>query len=176
MSRRPREHNLAASCHSGSDGSGFPAGWAGLLRRLVLAARLTLGLAAAHREAMCVYLGHKMPGIAELCSRVAAAAGAAHLYTLRGARVSHHGASDFPNMLFAFFSLLSIAQCGRTFSIRTILEPRRGRVPITRRVDDAAPKVNAPSRAPAPAGPLRYRTRAQSVNTEYEPDKTSTDR
>ena len=77
-----------------------------------------------------MYLGHKMPGIAELCSRVAAAAGAAHLYTLRGARVSHHGASDFPNMLFAFFSLLSIAQCGRTFSIRTILEPRRGRLRV----------------------------------------------
>ena len=30
MSRRPREHNLAASCDSGSDGSGFPAAWAGL--------------------------------------------------------------------------------------------------------------------------------------------------
>ena len=30
VSRRPREHNLAASCDSGSDGSGFPAAWAGL--------------------------------------------------------------------------------------------------------------------------------------------------
>jgi len=31
------------------------------LRRLGLAARLTLGLAAAYCETMCVYLGHKMP-------------------------------------------------------------------------------------------------------------------
>ena len=96
MSRRPREHNLAASCDSGSDGSGFPAAWAGLSTPAG-----TCGASHARscrrllRDHVCVSRSQNA-GIAE---SLGAAAGAVHLYTLShvsSARVSIQHVLCFP--------------------------------------------------------------------------------
>jgi len=96
VSRRPREHNLAASCDSGSDGSGFPAAWAGLSTPAG-----TCGASHARscrrllRDHVCVSRSQNA-GIAE---SLGAAAGAVHLYTLShvsSARVSIQHVLCFP--------------------------------------------------------------------------------
>ena len=96
MSRRQREHNLAASCDSGSDGSGFPAAWAGLSTPAG-----TCGASHARscrrllRDHVCVSRSQNA-GIAE---SLGAAAGAVHLYTLShvsSARVSIQHVLCFP--------------------------------------------------------------------------------
>ena len=96
MSRRPREHNLAASCDSGSDGSGFPAAWAGLSTPAgACGASHARSCRRLLRDHVCVSRSQNA-GIAE---SLGAAAGAVHLYTLShvsSARVSIQHVLCFP--------------------------------------------------------------------------------
>lgn len=114
VSRRPREHNLAASCDSGSDGSGFPAAWAGLSTPAG-----TCGASHARscrrllRDHVCVSRSQNA-GIAE---SLGAAAGAVHLYTL--SHVSSARVSIQHVLCFPFLSCSQNSVAAPIYSIRT---------------------------------------------------------
>jgi hypothetical protein len=147
VSRRPREHNLAASCDSGSDGSGFPAAWAGLSTPAG-----TCGASHARscrrllRDHVCVSRSQNA-GIAE---SLGAAAGAVHLYTL--SHVSSARVSIQHVLCFPFLS------CSQNSVAASILYPDSERGAAQSSGRPARPSwalcpcalVRAAARAPAP--------------------------